>query len=396
MGTREDVRAIVLGSAVKVMDLDEEKRKEVKTVDAMPVEPKPVVVPKVKVKDLRNKVHIPGKTGGAAWIESVSGSVYVYTLADGPGSGYTMFDLSTVLSFNSDFVAFLPPKTSSSQSGWNTALPYIKSGVLPIVEEGFVVCGNQRIGMIDGEQIPFNMKPYTDKAQFPADVLIESDAFRAATIHASKDLVKPVFNAVCLRRTDGSWSLCSSDSRRASVIYQAGGFAIIREEIINDVKGDVFLPLFASVAKSDIEVAILEGDWVLIRYDNVVVRYRVDGQFPNLDACIPKEFDQILSFSSQGIEFLKTVAKIGKSPSYKAILRPDGSIESDFGKQEDGAAFGSDPMTIGFNAQYMLDAIKFVDIAGPVVVRVNGPMSPIVFGGGSGRLSIVMPIQVKE
>ena len=190
--------------------------------------------------------------------------------------------------------------------------------------------------------------------------------------------------------------MCSSDSRRASVIYQPGGFEIIREDIIKDVKGDVFLPLFASIAKSNIEVAILERDWVLLRYDNVVVRYKVDGQFPNLDACIPKDFEQIISFSSQGIEFLKTVAKIGKSPSYRAILRPDCSIESDFGKQEDGAAFGSDPMTIGFNAQYMLDAIKFVDATSPVVVRVNGPMNPIVFGGGSGRLSIVMPLQVKE
>ena len=343
-----------------------------------------------------NKIHIPGRTTGSAWIESVCGSVFVYVLADGPGSGYTMFNLSTVLSFDSDFVAFLPPKTSSSQSGWNTALPYIKSGVLPIVEEGFVVCGKQRIGMIDGEQIPFNMKPYTDKAQFPADVSIKADAFRAATIHASKDLVKPVFNTVCLRRTHGSWSLCSSDSRRASVIYQAGGFAIIHEEIINDVKGDVFLPLFASVAKSDIEVAILEGDWVLIRYDNVVVRYKVDGQFPNLDACIPKDFDQTITFYEQGIEFLKTVAKIGKSPSYKAILRPDGAIESDFGKQDCGASFSGVPMTIGFNAQYMIDAIKFVDVAGPVEVRVDGPVNPIVFGGGSGRLAIVMPIQVKS
>ena len=258
MGTREDVRAIVLGSAVKDMDLDEEKREEVKTVDAVPVEPKPVVVPKVKVKDLRKKVHIPGKTSGAAWIESVNGSVFVYVLADGPGSGYSMFDLTTVLSFDSDFVAFLPPKTSSSQSGWNTALPYIKSGVLPIVEDGFVVCGKQRIGMLDGEQLPFDMKPYTDKAQFPADVSIEADAFRAATIHASKDQVKPVFNTVCLRRTNGSWSLCSSDSRRASVIYQPGGFEIIREDIIKDVKDDVFLPLFASIAKSNIEVSVLE------------------------------------------------------------------------------------------------------------------------------------------
>ena len=162
-------------------------------------------------------------------------------------------------------------------------------------------------------------------------------------------------------------------------------------------KGDVFIPLFASMAKSDIEVVDLKESWSIIRFDNVVTEFRLDGQFPAIEQCIPKDTDVAITFTAEGMEFLRTAAQVAKSPSYKAIIRADGSIESDFGRQENAVSFTGTPFAVAFNAKYLVDAITFTGLSGEATVHGISPMNPLLIkNADSSRQSIVMPIQIKE
>jgi len=94
---------------------------------------------------------------------------------------------------------------------------------------------------------------------------------------------------------------------------------------------------------------------------------QLTGQFPNYEAVLPKEITK--SISVQGEELgaaISRVAQFADERSHAVRLRLEkdelklSASSTDSGESEDSIeiAYAGDPMTIGFNAQYLTDFIK--------------------------------------
>jgi DNA polymerase III subunit beta len=94
---------------------------------------------------------------------------------------------------------------------------------------------------------------------------------------------------------------------------------------------------------------------------------QLTGQFPNYEAVLPKEITK--SVSVQGEELgaaISRVAQFADERSHAVRLRLEkdelklSASSTDSGESEDSIeiAYSGDPMTIGFNAQYLIDFIK--------------------------------------
>ncbi len=94
---------------------------------------------------------------------------------------------------------------------------------------------------------------------------------------------------------------------------------------------------------------------------------QLTGQFPNYEAVLPKEITK--SISLQGAELgaaISRVAQFADERSHAVRLRLEkdelklSASSTDSGESEDSIeiAYAGDPMTIGFNAQYLIDFIK--------------------------------------
>src|SRR5712672_1438825 len=94
---------------------------------------------------------------------------------------------------------------------------------------------------------------------------------------------------------------------------------------------------------------------------------QLTGQFPNYEAVLPKEITK--SISVQGEELgaaISRVAQFADERSHAVRLRLEkdelklSASSTDSGESEDSIeiAYAGDPMTIGFNAQYLIDFIK--------------------------------------
>ena len=104
---------------------------------------------------------------------------------------------------------------------------------------------------------------------------------------------------------------------------------------------------------------------------------QLTGQFPNYEAVLPKEITK--SILVQGEELggaISRVAQFADERSRAVRLRLDkdelklSASSTETGESEDSieVAYNGDPMSIGFNAQYLLDFIKAV---GPGEVKVE-------------------------
>ena len=94
---------------------------------------------------------------------------------------------------------------------------------------------------------------------------------------------------------------------------------------------------------------------------------QLTGQFPNYEAVLPKEITKSISLKGEELgAAIARVAQFADERSHAVRLRLEkdelklSASSTDSGESEDSIeiAYAGDPMTIGFNAQYLIDFIK--------------------------------------
>jgi DNA polymerase III subunit beta len=94
---------------------------------------------------------------------------------------------------------------------------------------------------------------------------------------------------------------------------------------------------------------------------------QLTGQFPNYEAVLPKEITKSVSVQGEDLgAAISRVAQFADERSHAVRLRLEkdelklSASSTDSGESEDSIeiAYNGDPMTIGFNAQYLIDFIK--------------------------------------
>ena len=133
---------------------------------------------------------------------------------------------------------------------------------------------------------------------------------------------------------------------------------------------------------------------------------QLTGQFPNYEAVLPKDITKSISVPGEELgAAISRVAQFADERSHAVRLRLEkdelklSASSTDSGESEDSIeiAYSGDPMTIGFNAQYLIDFIKASGSA-EVKLELKDPQSAGQFRPADGDdykyRYIVMPMRI--
>jgi DNA polymerase-3 subunit beta len=133
---------------------------------------------------------------------------------------------------------------------------------------------------------------------------------------------------------------------------------------------------------------------------------QLTGQFPNYEAVLPKDITKSISVPGEDLgAAISRVAQFADERSHAVRLRLEkdelrlSASSTDSGESEDSIeiAYSGDPMTIGFNAQYLIDFIKAAGSA-EVKLELKDPQSAGQFRPADGDdykyRYIVMPMRI--
>ncbi|MFY9559584.1 MAG: DNA polymerase III subunit beta [Terriglobales bacterium] len=133
---------------------------------------------------------------------------------------------------------------------------------------------------------------------------------------------------------------------------------------------------------------------------------QLTGQFPNYEAVLPKDISKSISVPGEDLgAAIARVAQFADERSHAVRLRLEkdelklSASSTDSGESEDSIeiAYSGDPMTIGFNAQYLIDFIKAAGSA-EVKLELKDAQSAGQFRPADGEeykyRYIVMPMRI--
>src|SRR6478609_807980 len=192
---------------------------------------------------------------------------------------------------------------------------------------------------------------------------------------ASRDESRPVLTGVLMRFDPGKLVMAATDSYRLSVKETA-------------VEGTV--PELEAIVP-----ARATGDALL-------TTRRIDGQFPNYKQLVPEAFDHELTLPRE--ELLDVVRRVSVMAQRHSPLRlrfADGELTVSAQTQDVGeareslpVAFSSEPLEIGFNAEFLRDGIESV-LGDQLRLQLISPLRPAVLQGeGDDFLYLIMPIRL--
>jgi DNA polymerase-3 subunit beta len=218
---------------------------------------------------------------------------------------------------------------------------------------------------------------------------------------ASRDESRPVLTGVLVRFESGRLIMAATDSYRLAVKETPAAGDLPELEAIIPARALQELTRLAASAE-EVQLGLQEnhvvfgvdGAWLSTR--------RIDGQFPNYRQLLPEQFEHELQLARE--ELLDVVRRVGLMAQRNSPLRlrfAEGELTvsaqtPDVGEARESlpAAFGGDPMEIGFNAEFLRDGLESVD-SDTVKLKLISPLRPAVLEGESADYTyLIMPIRL--
>ena len=260
------------------------------------------------------------------------------------------------------------------------------------------------LGSSEDEYPAINIIPNESSVEFDQGTMKEM--IRNVIYAAATDLVKPSFNGVFFISDKKSITTVASDSRRLSLCTRD-----LESEI--NLKDGIIVPLktiqevykLLSTGKAVFSVSGTQCYFQVGRTE--IISRLVDGQFPNFKQVIPKDYTlKAIVQNKKLAEVLRRVMVFTKDPSYKTILtfkKNSLTIEAktpelgEANEQIDVESSSDEEITLGINAQYLMDSIKDLNSIS-IEVCVTGNMNPVTIipEDDSRSLAVIMPIQLKN
>jgi len=207
-----------------------------------------------------------------------------------------------------------------------------------------------------------------------------------------------------------SITMVATDGHRLAHIERPGekfdGVSGEMKTLIPKKAMDELKSLLDSTDAESIEFAKDESTLYFRVGPRLLTSRQLTGQFPNFEAVLPKEVTK--SISVQGDELgaaISRVAQFADERSHAVRLRLEkdelklSASSTDSGESEDSIeiAYNGDPVTIGFNAQYLIDFIKATG-SGEVKLELKDAQSAGQFRPADGDdfkyRYIVMPMRI--
>ncbi len=153
----------------------------------------------------------------------------------------------------------------------------------------------------------------------------------------------------------------------------------------------------------EVRLGVTDNQAVFQFGETIITTRLVDGQYPEYEAIIPKEFSVTIIANRQDfLAALKTVSVFAKSSSGVSVSYEAGrdlifsakSQDAGEGTVEVSATVDGRSDTVLFNHKYLLDLLPFLT-SEDVCIKLNNPSAPVIFSGVNDKdyLYLVMPIK---
>jgi DNA polymerase III subunit beta len=205
----------------------------------------------------------------------------------------------------------------------------------------------------------------------------------------------------------GSLAMVATDGHRLALVEVEHDVGIT-EEIGVILPKKTILELGKLLAEGEGDVLFERGENHLFFEigGRVLISRMIDGQFPAYERVIPKENDKRIEFERERLtSAVKRVALLSneRSRSVKVEVGPGKvdvtSSSSEFGeaREELAAEYEGDPLTISFNAQYVLDFLNVVEtdlVALSLKDEVSQAVMTPVSAEGYSYTYVIMPMRI--
>jgi DNA polymerase III subunit beta len=233
-----------------------------------------------------------------------------------------------------------------------------------------------------------------------------AEALRQVVSAASKDEARPILTGVLLTASGGGLRLVATDSYRLAM-RDLEGVSMLAEgqKVLVAAKGLAEVQRLLSGASDDIDVALGDRD-VVFRVGNTEITTRlIEGDFPNYQQLIPKDYPNRLSVARDALQAaVNRVRLVGQSRDTAPIRLSMSSeslelsaIAADVGEAHETveAKYEGSELTVAFNSQFLLDGIDAA--ASPeVVLESIDPLKPAVLRATDTPdfLYLLMPVRI--
>ncbi len=241
----------------------------------------------------------------------------------------------------------------------------------------------------------------------PASVL--SEMIDRTIYAASVDETRYNLNGVYVEVLDeiGSIRLVATDGHRLACVDREieGDVTALTSGVIVPRKGLGELKrLVDENDDEDIELAFANNSGLARRGDVTLVMRLIEGEFPNYNQVIPKNLTRHLTLPTEPlVQAVRRVALLSSERSRAVKLElSDGQLvitssNPDLGdaREELDIDYSGEPLAIGFNAKYLLDAINAVQ-SKEVVFSFQDELSPSKLSppGDEKTIAVVMPMRI--
>ncbi|MEO1235895.1 MAG: DNA polymerase III subunit beta [Planctomycetota bacterium] len=277
----------------------------------------------------------------------------------------------------------------------------------------------QDVAHITGQDSKFKIFGHPP-ADFPATTAFDGDpdfTLNAGDLHrliaqtlfaTARENSRYAINGVLVERTGNKLAVVATDGHRLALARGTckaadSGGEDTRSAIVPTKALNLLLRLFDD-AEQTVSVRIADNQIAFKTDDAVLVSNLVEGNFPPYADVIPKDGDKKASLATD--LFVSAVRRAAlltneESKGVRMAFAPEGltlsSRAPEMGEAEvhvEMPEYSGEPVEIGFNPAYLLDALKVVDES-QVHLELKGPNKPGVLRTGPNFLYVVMPVNLQ-
>jgi len=269
------------------------------------------------------------------------------------------------------------------------------------------------VGEYDLMAKPAEEFPKTPEQKDPTTMAIPGstlkDVINKTSFAVSRDELKPALTGVLLQVSDSGTVAVSTDGHRL-VKYSRSDFKStgFNRDVIVPKK---FLNYLSSHLGDDEVSLMLAEDHLAAKVGNdVVVTRIVDEKFPNYESVIPNENNKRLVVEKEVLlGAVRRVSIFSNKSTHQVALslsKDDCKIttedpeKSSKAQEKIVAKYDGDPITIGYNADYLKDIVSHVG-GGEVAVDLSSPVSAALFSSTETEeqvecIMLLMPIRLND
>ncbi len=273
-----------------------------------------------------------------------------------------------------------------------------------------LTCGNGSYTIVGLDPEDFPQLPQVDAEKMvtlPTDLL--EKAVRRTTYAVSSDETRQMLTGALLQFKSGELRMVGTDGHRLAKAGFKGDFKGLEgRDFIIPPKALSQVVRLAS-GHDTVNLAVSKNFAVFEVGPTTVYTRLIDGNFPNYEQVIPTENPKKFEVRrDELIAALRRVAVLSDSVTrqIKVALKPE-RVElsvstADVGEGQEAleVEYAGDPLSVGYNAGYLLEALRTID-SDRVRVELNTPTSPGVLipveeAKGEEQVCLVMPLRLPD